>query len=81
MRRSNSRSSLFSVDRSQRAPTIDPAQLSKELETALAEASRMLSHEQFSPISFKILKGLIKRAETESVNSQGILLETIVACV
>jgi hypothetical protein len=82
MKKSSSRSSLFSADRSaHRAPTIDPAQVCREAETVLADASRVLPHEHFAPLSFKLLKGLIRRAETESAHSQALFLATICECV
>jgi hypothetical protein len=78
MRRSSSRSSLFSADQlSHKAPTIDPAQLCRQTEAVLADASRLLTNDQFSPICLKLLRGLIRRAETESAHSQALFLNTI----
>jgi hypothetical protein len=78
MRRSSSRSSLFSTDPlSHKTPTIDPAQLCRQTEAVLADASKLLPNDQFAPICIKLLKGLIRRAETESAHSQALFLATI----
>jgi hypothetical protein len=63
MRRSASRSSLFSNDPSaDKLSKIDPSQICKETEAVLSQAAQVLPHEQFAPMAFKLLKALIKRA-------------------
>lgn len=81
LRKSNSRSSLFSNDRESKMQRADPSQICRETEHALDEAAKLLPHEQFAPLVFRLIKALIKRAETESAHSQSLFLSTISACV
>lgn len=81
LRKSNSRSSLFSNEREPRVQRADPSQICREAEVALEDAARVLPHGQFAPFAFRLIKALIKRAETESAHSQALLLSTIGACV
>lgn len=81
LRKSNSKSSLFSNDREPKVQRADPSQLCRDTELALEDAARVLPHGQFAPLAFRLIKALIKRAETESAHSQALFLSTISTCV
>ena len=72
---SRSRSSLYS----QQKPIVkgikqDTLQLCQSVQEALDEASKILSHSDFTSIFEKTIKNLIAKAEVENPNSQSICL-------